>query len=73
LRKWGIKCSIAGLLVVGRIRVWNVLPISGPPFQTPHLRPPSQATISGPPPQTLHLRPPISGPKPPSSDPTLFE
>ena len=48
-------------------------PISDPPSQTPHLRPPSQATISGPPPHTLHLRPPISGPKPSSSDPTLFE
>ena len=41
-------------------RVWNVFPISDPPSQAPHLRPP----ISGPPSQAPHLRPSISGPPP---------
>ena len=44
-------------------------PISDPPSQTPHLRPPSQATISGP-----HLRPstsdpPSQAPRPPPQTP----
>jgi len=71
---------------VSLIRVWNVLPISGPPFQTPHLRPtisgphlkpPSQAShlrpsISDPPSQTPHLRPQAPHLRPSTSDPTLF-
>ena len=50
---------------IQRIRVWNVFPISDPPYQTSHLRPP----ISGPQSQTPHLRPPISDP--PSQAPHL--